>query len=373
MDLALPQLRTAARRSRSEGLLVEGLQTSLNPNRPWQMDLPGEGIFGFSGTSGSGKSTLLAALAGQRACKGRITFGGTLWQDGAWGLAAHRRDLVLGFQDGRLFVGQNVADNLALAHRYSRRPLPGSERHELIRAFGIDHTLEQPVGQLSGGEVQRVALLRQLFSNAAVQLYDEPLSAVDRSKVIRQLLPTLRMFWVRHPALIFWTSHDFNEIQLLTTQCLWMNDGELFGPAGVIDVARRFGSVDGARHSCSSRLEARVESYEAGLLTLSLGDAFLYADRIEGNYKPGDQVAFLLDSGEISLSLARPGLSSILNCIAVELRGVMPLTDGRVRLQLLASDQLFCADISRLSYERLQLTEGGRYYAQFKAGSLAGL
>ena len=373
MDLVLPRLHPDTRRVQGEGLLVEGLLTSLNPNTPWQLDLPGEGIFGFSGPSGSGKSTLLAALAGQRACKGRITFGGTLWQDGTWGLAAHRRDLVLGFQDGRLFAGQSVADNLALAHRYSRRPLPGSERQQLIRAFGIEHTLAQPVGQLSGGEVQRVGLLRQLFSNAAVQLYDEPLSAVDRSQVIRQLLPTLRMFWMRHPALIFWTSHDFNEIQLLATQCLWMDGGELFGPAGVPDAARRFGSADGARHSCSSRLEARVESHEAGLLTLALGNSFLYADRVEGNYAPGDQVAFLLDSGEISLSLDRPGLSSILNCIAVELRGVTPLTDGRVRLQLLVSGQLFCADISRLSYERLQLREGGRYYAQFKAGSLAGL
>lgn len=373
MDLALPLLRPAARRSRDDGLVVEGLRTSLNPTSPWQFDLPGEGIFGFSGPSGGGKSTLLAALAGQCACKGNIRFGGTQWQDGAWGLAAHRRDLVLGFQDGRLFAGQSVADNLALAHRYSRRPLPGSEREELIRAFGIERTLAQPVGQLSGGEAQRVALLRQLFSNAAVQLYDEPLSAVDRSRAIRQLLPMLRMFWARHPALIFWTSHDFNEIQLLTTQCLWMDDGKLFGPAGVPQVVRRFSSADGARYSRSSRMEARVESFAAGLLTLSLGNTFLYADRVEGNYKPGDQVAFLLDSGEISLSLSRPGLSSILNCIAVELRGVTPLTDGRVRLQLLTSDQSVYADISRLSYDRLRLRKGGRYYAQFKAGSLAGL
>ncbi|WP_237064094.1 MULTISPECIES: ATP-binding cassette domain-containing protein [Microbulbifer] len=378
MDLALSFLRPAARHGYGEktgtrGLAVEGLVTSLNTTTPWQLALPARGTFGFSGPSGSGKSTLLAALAGQRACSGRVSFAGMCWQEGTWGLAAHQRDLVLGFQDVRLFAGQTVADNLALAHRYSRRRLAHEERAGLIEAFGIAPLLGQPVEQLSGGEAQRVALLRQLFSNAAVQLYDEPLSAVDRSQVLRGLIPALRAFWARNPALVIWTSHDFNEIQLLASHCLWMEEAALRGPVAVRELIGFQASGESAEHSCCSRLEARVESCEAGLLTLSLGDVLLYADNVVGCHRPGDIVPFLLGSGDVSLSLERPGLSSILNCLPAELLAMVPVADGRVRLELGACGQAFCADISRLSRERLQLEVGRRYFAQFKAGSLTGL
>ncbi|SDJ89889.1 ATP-binding cassette domain-containing protein [Microbulbifer yueqingensis] len=378
MDLALPFLRPAARRGygdriETSELLVEELVTALNPASPWELALPATGIFGLSGPSGGGKTTLLAALAGQRPCAGRVIFAGIPWQDGPRGLAVHRRDLALGFQDGRLFAGQSVADNLALAHRYSRRRLAEQERADLIAAFGVAALLEQPVERLSGGEAQRVALLRQLFSNAAVQLYDEPLSAVDRSQVLRRLIPVLKSFWARHPALVIWTSHDLSEIQLLATACLWMEEAVLEGPVPVREAARRLASAGDGEFTCRSRVEARVESCEAGLLTLSVGETPLYADRVAGDHCPGDRVAFLLDSGDISLSIERPGLSSILNCLPVELQAVTPLEDGRVRLRLAAAGQLLSADISHLSCTRLQLEEGGHYYAQFKAGSITGL
>lgn len=377
MDFALPFFRPTPRECGGEAaageLVVEELVTSLNPASPWQLSLTAPGIFGLSGRSGSGKTTLLAALAGQRACAGRVSFAGALWQDGSRGLATHKRDLALGFQDGRLFSGQSVADNLDLAHRYSRRPLARGERMDLIEAFGITALLPQPVARLSGGEVQRVALLRQLFSNAAVQLYDEALSAVDRSQALRRLIPLLKSFWARHPALVIWTSHDFREIQLLASACLWVEDAALRGPVPVQDAVRRLESAAGVDVPCCSRLEAQVESCEPGLLGLSLGETPLYADRVAGEHLPGATVAFLLDSSDVSLSLERPGLSSILNCLPVQLQTAMPLADGRVRLRLAACGQVLNADISRLSSERLQLRAGGHYFAQFKAGSVAGL
>ncbi|SHF07520.1 molybdate transport system ATP-binding protein [Microbulbifer donghaiensis] len=373
MELTLPLFRRAVQSLDGDGLSVQGLVTSLNTDTPWQLALPAQGVFGFTGPSGGGKSTLLAALAGLRGCTGKIGFGNVTWQSGKSGLATHRRDLSLGFQDSSLFGGQTVADNLALAHRYSRRPLSPEERAELIECFGITPLLRQPVELLSGGEAQRVAVLRQLFSNAAVQLYDEPLAAVDRLQVIRKLLPRLRDFWARHPALVIWTSHDFDEIQLLATQCLWMERGALTGPLPLREVTRRLQLDSLERESCFSRLEARVLCQEEGLLTLSLGDATLYADRVAGRYRAGQSIAFLLGSGDIGLCLEQPGLSSILNCLPVELREIVPLEGGRVRLRLAAGEQEFSADISRLSRERLQLREGERYYAQFKASSLAGL
>ncbi|GMG87724.1 ATP-binding cassette domain-containing protein [Biformimicrobium ophioploci] len=354
------------------GLVVEQLVTTLNAAKPWQLALPASGIVGLTGPSGGGKSTLLAALAGQRSCSGVVEFAGRTWQNGRSGIPAHKRDMSLGFQDSRLFSGQTVAQNLALAHRYSRRPLDSGARTQLQADFGIQHLLQSPVEQLSGGEAQRVALLRQLFHNAALQLFDEPLAAVDQALVIRRLLPTLRAFWERHPALVLWTSHNFNEIQLLADRCLWMENAALTGPLRLQDVARRLQFGDFG-HTCYSRVEALVVGQQGGMLELSLGGHKLFADRVTGDYARGQSVAFLLESGDISLSLEWPGLSSILNCLPVTLVGRQALDDGRVRLQLRSGTQDFQADISCLSFERLGLHDGGQYFAQFKAGSLAGL
>ncbi|WP_444918763.1 ATP-binding cassette domain-containing protein [Microbulbifer sp. JMSA003] len=372
MEITLPLFGTASTTSDSTGLSVTGLVTPLNAATPWQLELPASGVFGLTGPSGSGKSTLLAALAGQRHCRGNITFANTVWQRGRRALATHIRTLSLGFQDSRLFAGQSVADNLALARRYSRRPLPMEECDRLLKAFGIEPLLHQPVELLSGGEAQRVAVLRQLYNNAPLQLFDEPLSAVDRAQVLRRLLPTLRDFWARYPALVIWTSHDFDEIQLLAQRCLWMGSTNLSAPLPLPEVAQRLDS-HGVGDSCRSRIEARVESLNDGLLTLDLGGISIFADRVAGHYRKGDTAAFLLEAGDISLSVEKPGLSSILNCLPVTLVAKQNLTDGRIRLQLAAADQVFYADISRLSCERLELREGTTYFAQFKAGSLAGL
>ncbi|MCO1334560.1 ATP-binding cassette domain-containing protein [Microbulbifer sp. OS29] len=372
MDITFPLFGTTTATSDSCGLSVEGLETSLNTANPWQLSLPATGVFGLTGPSGSGKSTLLAALAGLRRCRGDITFANTVWQRGRRALATHKRALSLGFQDSRLFAGQSVADNLALARNYSRRPLPAEECEQLLRAFGIAPLLHQPIELLSGGEAQRVALLRQLFHNASLQLFDEPLSAVDRAQVLRCLLPTLRDFWARYPALVIWTSHDFDEIQLLAQRCLWMESAGLSAPLSLGEVARRL-DTNTVGDSCRSRIEARVESLQDGLLSLDLGGVFIYADRVTGHYSKGDTAAFLLEAGDISLSVEKPGLSSILNCLPVALIEKQNLTDGRIRLRLIAAEQVFYADISRLSCERLQLREDTTYFAQFKAGSLAGL
>jgi len=372
MEITLPLFGTAATASDSAGLTVNGLVTSLNPANPWKLSLPASGVFGLTGPSGGGKSTLLGALAGQQRCNGNISFANTTWQRGGRALATHKRALSRGFQDSRLFAGQSVAENLALARRYSRRPLPKEECDQLLRAFGIERLIRQPVELLSGGEAQRVALLRQLFHNAPLQLFDEPLSAVDRAQVLRRLLPALRDFWTRHPVLVIWTSHDFDEIQLLAQRCLWMESADLSAPLTLPEVAKRL-DTGAVGDNCRSRIEARVESLQDGLLTLDLGGISIYADRVAGHYRQGDTTAFLLDAGDISLSVERPGLSSILNCLPVTLAGKHDLADGRIRLHLATAEQLFYADISRLSCERLQLREGATYFAQFKAGSLAGL
>ncbi|MBB3062356.1 ATP-binding cassette domain-containing protein [Microbulbifer rhizosphaerae] len=352
-----------------EGLRARKLVTPLNPGAPWDLDLPARGIVGLSGPSGAGKSTLLQALAGLRGCSGDIHWSGICWQSGNRRLAAHRRDACVGFQDCRLFAGTSVAENLALVHRHSRRPLPPAERQQLLAGFGATDLLDKPVESLSGGEAQRVALLRQLFSNPALQLCDEALSAVDRPLRLR-LLPQLWDFWQRHQALVVWASHSVEEIQLLADSCLWMECGHLRGPLPTPQVAARLADEKMPEYS---RIDARVTEQRAGLLRLSLEGHSLYADRAANNYRVGQAVHFLLAAGDISLSVAHPGLSSALNCLPVRLDNLEVAGDGRVRLLLSVGEAQFCADISGISCERLALKAGKNYFAQFKACAPLGL
>ncbi|GAA5523660.1 vitamin B12 import ATP-binding protein BtuD [Microbulbifer aestuariivivens] len=376
MNISLPLPRECSHAAQGagveSGLSVGLLRTAVNPETPWQFELPKTGIFGLTGPSGGGKSTLLEALSGHRCCSGIVKFSGTVWQDGKKKIPSYKRNLTLGFQDARLFNGQTVSANLALAHRFSRRPLSTDNRQQLTDAFEISDLLAKPVETLSGGESQRVALVRQLFSNAAVQFFDEPLSAVDRPRVLRRLIPVLKAFWSQNPSLVLWVSHDLDEIQLLSGKCLYMEAGKLDGPDSTTEKVQNLHSA-GFVQGVSCRLQARVISCEHGILTLALGQHRLYADRFITSYKPEDDATFLINSGEVSLSIERPGLSSILNCLPVKLLGMVPITEGRVRLRISVAEQEFCCDISRLSQQRLNLRIGDHYYAQFKAGSLVGL
>lgn len=139
----------------------------------------GEGeIVALLGSSGSGKTTLLRVIAGLLRPDG-----GTV----SWGevdLAAvptHRRGFGLVFQDFALFphldVGANVAFGIA--------DLPPAERarrvSEELERVGLSGFDRRPVGRLSGGQAQRVAVARSLAPRPRLLLLDEPLGSLDRT------------------------------------------------------------------------------------------------------------------------------------------------------------------------------------------------
>lgn len=209
------------------GLEVRGLHSPLH--KPMDLVLPACSVVGVSGPSGAGKSALLAALAGLLPASGEIHWRGHCWQKPGYSLPLHQRPLSLGFQDARLFPGLSVARNLELAERYQRRPLDGALRSHLLDACAIRELLPRPVEQLSGGEAQRVALLRLLFNNAPVQFFDEPLSALDWP-LRAAIIAALGDYWEQCPALVLWVSHDWLELRELAQRVIWLRDGGLAEP-----------------------------------------------------------------------------------------------------------------------------------------------
>lgn len=165
----------------------------------------------LTGPSGSGKSTLLKIIASLlEASAGNITFEQrditTLNPE------HYRQQVSYCFQTPQLF-GETVYDNLALPwqirqQKPSREQLATSLASVQLAAEMLDKNIEQ----LSGGEKQRVGLLRNLQFMPKVLLLDEVTSALDEENklIINSLIDSL----VREKNLaVIGISHDVNEIR----------------------------------------------------------------------------------------------------------------------------------------------------------------
>ncbi len=152
---------------------------------------PGESVF-LRGPSGSGKSTLLGLIGGVLDAKsGHISICG----DDLTTISAARRDQIradhLGiiFQQFNLLPYLGVIQNCILPCRFSlKRQCHAVETYgsvvkaaeTLIRGLGLTESeLKRPVGELSVGQQQRVAVARALIGGPDLIIADEPTSALD--------------------------------------------------------------------------------------------------------------------------------------------------------------------------------------------------
>lgn len=180
------------------------------------------------GPSGAGKTTILNSIAGlTKPDTGIIRLGSTVFfETGKKSLATQKRRLGYLFQDYALFPHMTVEKNI----RYGMkgRETEESERFltQLLGLLGIEHLLPTYPHQISGGEKQRVALVRALASGPDLLLLDEPLSALDagtRLKCQDELLAIHRLW--RIPVLL--VTHDEKEAQKLGDRVLIMEQGKI--------------------------------------------------------------------------------------------------------------------------------------------------
>lgn len=136
------------------------------------------------GPSGSGKTTLLSLVAGlDEAKSGNIYYNG---KDIAKeiGLPKYRRNCIsIVFQQYNLISYLTAVENVMLAMAETDNELPKDKKavaYNLLERFGIVKTkADRLVGQLSGGEQQRVAIARSLASNVDLIFADEPTGNLD--------------------------------------------------------------------------------------------------------------------------------------------------------------------------------------------------
>lgn len=157
------------------------------------------------GKSGSGKSSLLRAVAGiVPVSSGTVDIGGRNVTE----LPTHERRIGLMFQSYALFPHLSVAANVA----FGVSKLPNTDRRvaELLDMVDLAGFEERPVGDLSGGEQQRVALARTLAPSPDVLLLDEPLGSLDTA--LRQaLLADMGAIFAEADIPVLYVTHDPDE------------------------------------------------------------------------------------------------------------------------------------------------------------------
>ena len=184
------------------------------------------------GDSGSGKTTILNVIAGIKyADRGKISVLDNVWLDTAAhiNLAINKRKIGVVFQNSILFPHLTVYENLV----FSKDKNDSLElMNELIELFSISDLLKQFPENLSGGEKQKVAIVRSLIRNPDLLLLDEPFSAVDfqQRKELQDALLQVHQK-LKFTALVI--SHDIEEVVRLSDNIFMLDKGEVIknGPA----------------------------------------------------------------------------------------------------------------------------------------------
>lgn len=184
------------------------------------------------GASGAGKSTLLYALSGMDTpTLGAITFGerviSGLSQDG---LAVFRREHCgFVFQQIYLIDGMSVMDNVLSAGLLVGRDKKAlvQRAKELFAAVDIpEETQRKFPTQLSGGEAQRVGIVRALINSPEILFADEPTGALN-SQTGLDVLDTLTRFNGQGQSVVMVT-HDMRSARR-GNRILYLKDGVILG------------------------------------------------------------------------------------------------------------------------------------------------
>lgn len=178
-------------------------------------DIPAQGQFAvILGPSGCGKSTVLRYIAGlQQPTSGEVFIHGKPKTE------ADRISMV--FQRYSSLPWMTVLDNVSLALKF--QGISKKERDErameFIQLVGLDGQQDKfaQYPELSGGQMQRVAIARSLISNPEIILMDEPFGALDINTRL-QMQDLLADIWSQFNSTIIFVTHDIQEAVYLGDQ-----------------------------------------------------------------------------------------------------------------------------------------------------------
>ena len=179
------------------------------------------------GPTGAGKTTTLRLIAGLE-----VPENGSIHIDerDVTHVPPAGRDVAFVFQQYSLYPHLSVFDNLAFPLRSPARRVPEDEIRRTVEAVAsmlrIGHKLGNRSTQLSGGEMQRVAIGRALVRQPSIFLMDEPLSSLD-AKLRADLRLELKRIQRELAATILYVTHDQIEAMTMADRIGILSEGRL--------------------------------------------------------------------------------------------------------------------------------------------------
>ncbi|WP_424988252.1 ABC transporter ATP-binding protein [Microbulbifer sp. S227A] len=186
-------------------------------------------FFMLLGPSGCGKTTTLRMIAGLE-----LPTSGQIFLDGEEisQKPPSQRDIAFVFQMFALYPHMNVRKNLSypLISQGMPRAQVKAKINEVAEILGIQNILNRPVGGLSGGDRQRVALGRAIVRDPKAFMMDEPLGALD-AEFREHMAEELRALHDRMNATTVYVTHDQLEAMQMGDKIVVMNNAvvEQFG------------------------------------------------------------------------------------------------------------------------------------------------
>lgn len=189
----------------------------------FNLDIDKNEFIVFVGPSGCGKSTTLRMIAGLE----DIT-SGDLYIDGVYSnnLTPKERDISMVFQSYALFPNMTVYENIAFGLKINHTEK--KELDERVRKAAeilqLSDYLDRKPANLSGGQMQRVALGRAIVKNSKLFLMDEPLSNLDAKLRVSMRIEIVDLHNKINATTIYVT-HDQTEAMTMADRIVVMNKG----------------------------------------------------------------------------------------------------------------------------------------------------
>lgn len=200
------------------------------------LELPDHGLVSIVGKSGSGKSTLLNILSGiEKPTSGKVLYLNkdiSKFNDKKFS-RYHLNEISMIFQHYNLFENFTAFENVILPLRMMgmRERKAKKEVEYLFKKLRIQNLLHRGVKNLSGGEKQRVAILRSLITNPKVILCDEPTGALDHKNSI-EIMNILKD--ISSNILVIMVSHNNQLVNAYSDQIIRLKDGSIYDNVSTI-------------------------------------------------------------------------------------------------------------------------------------------
>jgi ABC-2 type transport system ATP-binding protein len=199
-------------------------------------------IIGLLGPNGAGKTTLIKMICGVTPpTAGQIRVFGV---DPVRDPVAAKNGIGAMHQTAPYDEMLSALDNLRIAVRFRGLKWPAAERWvlEVAEYLGLTPALPQLVFQMSGGQRQRLQLVRALITIPRLLILDEPSAGLDvagRHEVERFVR------WLRdeHGVTVIWTSHHIDELERNSQRVLVINRGHVLRFAHPRELVREFGGA----------------------------------------------------------------------------------------------------------------------------------